>query len=76
MHFGNYYFYFFFLKDLKHRNQSYAFLPAVDKNLHAVLVKFCTSGSDPMLLLLKLTTHLVTVLTCTVWSSQMFTKSR
>jgi len=44
---------------------SYAFLPAVNKSLHAVLIKVCTSGGDPLMLspLLKCTTHHLTVLT-------------
>jgi len=55
---------------------SFAFSPAINKRLHAVLVKICTSGGDPLLLLplLKCTTYHVTVLTSTVCSQQIFSK--
>jgi len=49
---------------------SYAFLPAVNKSLHAVLITICTSGGEPLLpsALLKRTTYHLTVLTSTLWS--------
>ena len=34
-------------------NINYAFSPAMNKSLHAVLIKICTSGGDPLLPLLK-----------------------
>jgi len=46
-------------------NISYAFSPAMNKSLHAALIKICTSGGDPLSLstLLKCATHHLTVLT-------------
>jgi len=44
---------------------SYAFSPAMNKSLHAVLVTIYTSGGDPLPPLLKCTTHRTTVLTST-----------
>ena len=51
---------------------SYAFLPVMNKSMHAMLVKTCTGGGDP--LLLKCTTHHLTMFTSTVWSSETFSK--
>mgnify|MGYP001852393476 CR=1 FL=1 len=53
-----------------------AFLPAMNKSLHAALVKICTSRGDPLSLLplLKHTTHHLTVFISTVWSPWAFTK--
>ena len=51
---------------------SYAFLPVMNKSMHAMLVKTCTGGGDP--LLLKCTTHHLTVFTSTVWSPETFSK--
>jgi len=47
---------------------SYAFLPAMNKSLHAMLVKICTSGGELLLspLLLKCTTQ------PSVWSYPLF----
>jgi len=47
---------------------SYAFSPVMNKSLHAVHIKICTSGGDPLSLspLLKRTTDHFTVLTSTV----------
>jgi len=55
---------------------NYAFSPAMNKSLHAVLVKICTSGRDPLSPspLLKCTTHRLTVLPLTAWSSSTFRK--
>ena len=54
---------------------SYAFLPVMNRNLHATLIKICTCGDDPLsLLLLKCTTHHLTVLTSTGWSPEAFSK--
>jgi len=36
---------------------SYVFLPVMSKSLHALLVKICTSGDDPLSPLLECTTH-------------------
>jgi len=36
---------------------TYAFLPAMNKSLHAMLTTICTSKGDPLLPLLKCTTH-------------------
>ena len=47
---------------------SYAFLPAMNKSLHAVLITIYTSKSDSLSLMLKHTTHHLTVLPFTVWS--------
>ena len=47
---------------------SYAFLPAMNKSLHAMLVNICTIGGDPLLPLLNCTTYLLAVLTSTLWS--------
>ena len=54
----------------------YAFLPAMNTSLHAMLVKICTSRGDPLLLssLLKCITSCHTVLIPTVWSPQTFSK--
>ena len=43
---------------------SYAFLPAMNKSLHAVLIKICTGGGAPLSLpsLQKHTAHCLTVL--------------
>ena len=38
-------------------NISFVFSPAMNKSLHATLVKICTGGGDPLLPLLKCTTH-------------------
>ena len=52
------------------------FLPAMNKSLHAVLVKICTSRGDPLSLLslLRCSTHHLTLLTSTLWSLQTFSK--
>ena len=50
------------------------FLPVMNKSLCAALIKICTCGSEPQLQQLKHTTHLLTVLTSTAWSPQMFNK--
>ena len=57
-------------------NISYAFLPVMNKSLHVVLIKICTSKCAPLSLLslLKCTTYCLTVLTFTVWSPEMFSK--
>ena len=47
---------------------SYAFLPAMNKSLHAALIRICTHGGDSLLPLLKHTTNHLTVFTGTVWS--------
>ena len=49
---------------------SYTFALAMNKNLHAMLVKICTSGGHPLILLplLEHITHHLTVLTSTLWS--------
>jgi len=54
----------------------YAFSLGMNQSLHAVLVKTCTTGSDPLSLLslLKRTTSCHTVLIPTVWSPQTFSK--
>jgi len=54
----------------------YAFSPAMNKSLRAVLIKICASGGDPLLLspLLQLITHHLNVLTSIVWSPEMFRK--
>ena len=51
---------------------SYAFLPAMNKSLRAVLVRICTSGGNPVSLspLLKRTIHRLAVLISTGWSPQ------
>jgi len=36
---------------------SCAFLPVMNRSLHAMLIKICTSKGDPLSLLLKCTTH-------------------
>jgi len=60
---------------------SYAFLPVMGKNLYAALVKDCMPSG--MLLVfhvavttLKCITHLLIVLTSTVWSPEMFSKNQ
>ena len=53
---------------------SYAFSPAMNKNLHAVLVKIHTSRGDPLPPLLKHTIHHLTVLISILWSPLMFSK--
>jgi len=50
------------------------FLPATNKSLHAALVKICTTGGGPLSTELKFTTQLLSVLTSTVWSTEMFSK--
>jgi len=52
----------------------YAFLPVMNKSLHAVLTKIYISKGDPpsMSPLLKSTTQSLTVLTSTVWSPSGF----
>jgi len=54
---------------------SYAFLPAINKSLHATFIKICTIRGDALFLspLLKCTNHLLSVLTSTVWYSSTFT---
>jgi len=47
---------------------SYAFLPAMNKSLHAMLVNFWTLGGDPLLPQLNCTTYLLAALTSTLWS--------
>ena len=47
---------------------SYAFLTAMSKSLHAVLVTVCTSRVYPLPPLLKCTTRRLAVLASTVWS--------
>ena len=47
---------------------NYAFSSAMNKSLHTMLLKACTSRHHPLSLLLKRTTHLCTVFTFTVWS--------
>ena len=47
---------------------SYVFPPEMNKSLHAVLGKICTSRGAPLLLPLKCTTHHLSVLTSTVRS--------
>lgn len=54
---------------------SCAFSPAMEKRLHATLIKVYTSGDDPLSPLLKHTTRCLTVLTSTVWSPEMFSAS-
>ena len=46
---------------------SYAFLPLMNKILHAAFTKICIKGGDPLSLspLLKCTAHCLTVLTST-----------
>ena len=51
---------------------SYAFSAAMNKSLHAILIKICTSWGDPLSPLLKHSTHCLTVLTATVWSPSKF----
>ena len=46
----------------------------MNKSLHAVLMKACTSGGDPLSPLLKCTPHRLTVLISTGWSPSMFSK--
>ena len=55
---------------------SCAFLPAMNKNLHAAFIKICTSSGDPLSLslLLKCNTRHLTMLTSTVGSPLMPTK--
>ena len=55
---------------------SYAFLPAMNRSLHAALVKIYTSADYPLSLfpLLKHTTPCLTVLIFTVWSPSTFSK--
>ena len=53
---------------------SCAFSPAMNKSLHAVLVKICPTGGDSLLPLLKCTTHRLTVLTSTGWALETFTR--
>jgi len=54
----------------------YAFLPVMNKSLHAVLTKIYISKGDPpsMSPLLKSTTQSLTVLTSTVWSPSTLNK--
>ena len=47
----------------------------MNKNLHAMIIKICSSGGDPLLPQLKLTTHCFTMLTSTVWSLSAFRKA-
>ena len=49
---------------------SCAFLPAMNKSLHATLIKIFTGGGDTLLLspLLEGTNHCLTVLVSPVWS--------
>ena len=49
---------------------SYAFSAAMNKNLHAVLIKVCASRGEPLSLLplLNHTTHSLAMLTYTGWS--------
>ena len=49
----------------------YAFLPAINHSLHAMLIQICSTGGDPLLLtpLLKCITHII-VLTSTVLVSR------
>jgi len=47
---------------------SYAFLPAMNKSLHAVLIKIYTSRGGPLAQLQKCITHHLTALTSTVWA--------
>jgi len=47
---------------------SSAFSPTMNKSLHAVLIKICTSRGDPLSPQLKHNTQHLTVLTSTVWS--------
>ena len=44
------------------------FSSAINKSLHATLIKTCMSRGDPLLPLLKCTNQCLTVLTPTVWS--------
>ena len=55
---------------------SCAFLPEMNKSLHATLRKICTSKDVPLSLspLLKSTMHHPTVLTFNVWSPKTFSK--
>jgi len=55
---------------------SSAFSSVMNKSLHAELMNICTRRGDPLLLslLLKHTTHCLTVLTSTLWSPSMFSK--
>jgi len=54
---------------------SYAISPAVNKSLHATLIKICNkSDSVSLLPLLKCTTHYLTVFTCTGWSPLTLSK--
>ena len=55
---------------------SSAFSPVMNKSLHAILIKICTSWGDTLLLspLLKHTTHYLTVFTSTVWFPAPFRK--
>lgn len=58
---------------------SYAFLPAMNKSLHAVLVDISmvvwnVACLTLLSLLLKHTTHCLTVLTSMVWFPQVFDK--
>ena len=50
---------------------SCAFLPVMNKSLHATLVKVC----NPLSPLLKCITHHLTVPTSTVWSASTFTST-
>lgn len=45
-----------------------AFLPVVNKSMHAALESICTSSGDPELPLLKHTTNLPCAFTSHVWS--------
>ena len=56
----------------------YVFRPAMNKSLHAMLAKICTSRGDPLLLspLLKCTTHHLIALTSAVWSPETFSKDQ
>ena len=53
---------------------SCVFSSAMSKNLHVALIKICISRGDPLSLLLKCTTHHLTVFTYTVWSLETFSK--
>jgi len=55
---------------------SCAFLPVMNKSLHAALVKICNRGGDPLWLmpLLKCTTHCLPVFISTVWTPETFSK--
>jgi len=53
---------------------SYAFSLAIDKSLHAMIIKIFTSEGLSLLPPLKHTTHPLTVLTSTLWSTPVFSK--